>query len=122
MANEKIVEMQDIVKNFPGVRALDHVDFDLYKGEIHVLVGENGAGKSTLVKILAGVLSLDSGTIQIDGSPVSIPNPSRAQQLGIGIVYQESNLSPYLTVAQNIFIRHEPFRLGFMVDVKEETQ
>ena len=121
MANEKIVEMQDIVKNFPGVRALDHVDFDLYKGEIHVLVGENGAGKSTLVKILAGVLSLDSGTIQIDGSPVSIPNPSRAQQLGIGIVYQESNLSPYLTVAQNIFIRHEPFRLGFMVDVKEET-
>jgi ribose transport system ATP-binding protein len=120
--NGKIVEMQDIVKNFPGVRALDHVDFDLYKGEIHVLVGENGAGKSTLVKILAGVLSLDNGTIQMNGTSVSIPNPSRAQQLGIGIVYQESNLSPYLTVAQNIFIRHEPFQMGLLVDVKEETR
>lgn len=122
MANGKIVEMRDIVKNFPGVRALDHVDFDLYKGEIHVLVGENGAGKSTLIKILAGVLPLDSGTVQIDGAPVSIPNPSRAQQLGIGVVFQESNLSPYLTVAQNIFIRHEPLQLGLMVDVKEETR
>ena len=122
MANGKIVEMQDIVKNFPGVRALDHVDFDLYKGEIHVLVGENGAGKSTLVKLLAGVLPLESGTIQVDGVAVSIPNPRRAQQLGIGIVYQESNLSPYLTVAQNIFIRHEPFRMGLLVDVKEETR
>ena len=122
MANGKIVEMQNIVKNFPGVRALDHVDFDLYKGEIHVLVGENGAGKSTLVKILAGVLPLDSGTIQMDGGAVSIPNPSRAQQLGIGIVYQESNLSPYLTVAQSIFIRHEPIQMGLLVDVKEETR
>jgi len=122
LENGKIVEMLDIVKTFPGVRALDHVDFDLFKGEIHVLVGENGAGKSTLVKILAGVLPLEGGTIQIDGAVVSIPNPSRAQQLGIGIVYQESNLSPYLTVAQNIFIRHEPFRMGLLVDVKEETR
>ncbi len=120
MADGKIIEMQDIVKTFPGVRALDHVDFDLYKGEIHVLVGENGAGKSTLVKILAGVLPLDSGTVQMDGVQVKIPNPTRAQQMGIGIVYQESNLSPYLTVAQNIFIRHEPASLGIMVDVKEE--
>jgi ribose transport system ATP-binding protein len=121
LANGKIVEMQDIVKTFPGVRALDHVDFDLYKGEIHVLVGENGAGKSTLIKILAGVLPLDSGIIQIDGASVNIPNPSRAQHLGIGVVFQESNLSPYLTVAQSIFIRHEPIKMGLLVDVKEET-
>ena len=121
-ANSKIVEMQDIVKNFPGVRALDHVDFDLCKGEIHVLVGENGAGKSTLVKILAGVLPLDQGTIQVDGAPVRIPNPARAHQLGIGIVFQETTLSPYLTVAQNIYTRHEPLVAGFIVDVKEETR
>lgn len=114
--------MQGIVKNFPGVRALDNVDFDLRKGEIHVLVGENGAGKSTLVKILAGVFSADRGTIRVEGSAVRIPNPSRAQQLGIGIVYQESSLAPYLTVAQNIFIRHEPFRLSFVVDVEEEVR
>jgi ribose transport system ATP-binding protein len=122
LANGKIVEMLNIVKLFPGVRALDHVDFDLRKGEIHVLVGENGAGKSTLVKILAGVLPLDQGTVQVDGSLVNIPNPGRAQQLGIGIVFQESNLSPYLTVAQNIFVRHEPFRMGFVVDVREEER
>ena len=122
MANGKIVEMHDIVKNFPGVRALDHVDFDLYKGEIHVLVGENGAGKSTLVKILAGVLPLDGGSIRIDDVPVNISNPSRAQNLGIGMVFQESNLSPYLTVAQNIFIRHEKLNMGFFVDVKEESR
>jgi ribose transport system ATP-binding protein len=122
LENEKIVEMQGIVKNFPGVRALDHVDFDLNKGEIHVLVGENGAGKSTLVKILAGVLPLDGGAVLLEGAPVNISSPRRAQQMGIGIVYQESNLSPYLTVAQNIFIRHEPAALGFMVNVKEETR
>jgi ribose transport system ATP-binding protein len=121
-ANSKIVEMQNIVKTFPGVRALDHVDFDLRKGEIHVLVGENGAGKSTLVKILAGVLPLDQGTIQVNGQEVQIPNPARAHQLGIGIVFQESTLSPYLTVAQNIYTRHEPLAGGFLVDVKEETR
>lgn len=118
--SKQIIEMQGIVKTFPGVLALDKVDFDLNKGEIHVLVGENGAGKSTLVKILAGVLPLDHGTIQLDGTPVRVANPTRAQKLGIAIVFQESNLSPFLTVAQNIFIRHEPKRAGFVVDVKEE--
>jgi ribose transport system ATP-binding protein len=114
--------MEGIVKNFPGVRALDQVNFDLRKGEIHVLVGENGAGKSTLVKILAGVLSMDSGTVKVDDAPVSITDPGRAQELGIGIVFQESNLSPYLTVAQNIYVKHEPFRFGFIVNVKEEMR
>ncbi len=120
--NGRIVEMQGIVKNFPGVRALDKVDFELNKGEIQALVGENGAGKSTLVKILAGVLPLDHGSIYIDGAPVRITNPSKAQQLGIGIVFQESNLSPYLSVAQNIFISHEPFQAGFVVDVGAEVR
>jgi ribose transport system ATP-binding protein len=119
--SSKLVEMRGIVKDFPGVRALDSVDFDLREGEIHVLVGENGAGKSTLVKILAGVLPLDHGTIQFDGAPIHITNPGQAQRLGIGIVFQESNLSPYLTVAQNIFINHEPFQAGFVVNINEEV-
>lgn len=120
--NEIIVDMKNISKNFPGVRALDRVDFDLRKGEIHVLVGENGAGKSTLVKILAGVLPLEQGTIYIDDALVNIHNPGHAQQLGVSIVYQETNLSPYLSVAQNMFIHHEPTRFGFMVDVVEEKR
>ncbi len=117
-----IVEMQGIVKDFPGVRALDEVDLDLRKGEIHAIVGENGAGKSTLVKILAGVLPMEHGTIQIDGTATRIVNPRLAQHLGINIVFQESQLSPYLTVRQNIFLRHEPLRMGFVVDVVEERR
>lgn len=107
---------------FPGVRALDGVDFDVYPGEVHVLVGENGAGKSTLMKILAGVLPLESGNVLVDGSIVRISDPHRAQRLGIGIVFQESNLAPYLTVAQNIFIMHEPLNMGFIVDRAEEVR
>jgi len=123
MDKEKIlIKAEGVIKDFPGVRALDKVDFDLRKGEIHVLVGENGAGKSTLVKILAGVLPLEHGTIYIDGAQAHITNPSQAQKLRIGIVFQESNLSPYLTVAQNIFISHEPFRAGFVVDVGKEVR
>jgi ribose transport system ATP-binding protein len=114
--------MQGIIKDFPGVRALNEVDFNLRRGEVHVLVGENGAGKSTLVKILAGVLPPDHGTILMDGAPIRITNPRKAQQMGIGIVFQESNLSPYLTVAQNLFISHEPVSAGFVVDVKAEVR
>ncbi len=122
MTDDVIVDMQEVVKNFPGVKALDRVSFNLHKGEIHVLVGENGAGKSTLVKILAGILPLDHGSICLNGDPVRIGSPRHAQGLGIGILYQESNLSPYLTVAQNIHLCHEPIRLGFMIDVGEETR
>jgi ABC-type sugar transport system ATPase subunit len=78
--NHRLVEMQGIVKDFPGVRALDQVDFDLREGEIHALVGENGAGKSTLVKILAGVLPLDHCAIKLNGARVRITSPRRAQQ------------------------------------------
>lgn len=118
--NEIIIKMQDIVKYFPGVCALNNVDFDLYKGEIHALIGENGAGKSTLVKILSGVTRLDHGVIYLNGAAVYITTPKKAQELGISIVFQESNLSPYLTVAQNVFVSHESLRHGFIVDVKAE--
>jgi ribose transport system ATP-binding protein len=120
--NSVVVDMRGIVKDFPGVRALDGVDFDLRAGEVHLLVGENGAGKSTLVKILAGVEPLDRGTISINGEKVSVRDPAHAQNLGVGIVYQEMNLVPYLTVAQNIFMRREPVRAGFVVDVAEENR
>jgi len=119
--NVPLLEMKSISKAFPGVQALDQVDFDLYPGEAHVMVGENGAGKSTLVKILSGVVPLTNGTILFDGTSVNINNPSQAQKLGIGIVYQETSLSPYLTVAQNIFLCHEPFRMGFILDVDKEV-
>jgi ABC-type sugar transport system, ATPase component len=102
MKNEKLVEMCHITKNFPGVRALDDVDFDLCCGETHVLIGENGAGKSTLVKILAGVYPLETGSILINGEGKRFHNTSDAQKMGISIVFQECNLIPTLTVAQNI--------------------
>ncbi len=120
--SDVLVEMRGIVKDFPGVRALNGVDLELRRGEVHVLVGENGAGKSTLVKILAGVYGLDAGTIALKGHPTHIHGPAHAQDIGIGIVYQEPNLVPHLTVAQNIFVRHEPLRAGFMVDVGQENE
>lgn len=107
--SEKIVlRMQGITKRFPGVLALDGVDFDLRPGEVHVLLGENGAGKSTLIKVLAGVFPPDSGTIYIDGKAVSFLNPGDAQAAGISVIYQELNLVPYLSVAENIMLGHEP--------------
>lgn len=98
--------MRGIYKEFPGVKALQNVDFTLRKGEVHALMGENGAGKSTLVKCLTGVYEKDSGEIRIDGKdePVSIRSPQDAQNLGISTVYQEITLCPNLTVAENIFI------------------
>ncbi|MGW2613883.1 sugar ABC transporter ATP-binding protein [Streptomyces sp. NPDC001500] len=107
-----VLEMAGIVKEFPGVRALSDVDFRLFPGEIHALMGENGAGKSTLIKVLTGVYSLDGGTITLDGRSVRITSPLQAQQAGISTVYQEVNLCPNLSVAENIFIGREPTRLG----------
>ena len=110
MAEERrlLLRMEQIDKRFPGVHALDHVDFDLYEGEIHVLLGENGAGKSTLMKILSGAVSRDSGRIWIGGREglveVSDLTPERTKALGIGMVYQELSLVPYLSVAENIFL------------------
>ncbi|SHI25525.1 sugar ABC transporter ATP-binding protein [Streptomyces sp. 3214.6] len=107
-----VLEMAGIVKEFPGVRALSDVDFRLFPGEIHALMGENGAGKSTLIKVLTGVYSLDGGTITLDGRSVRIASPLQAQQAGISTVYQEVNLCPNLSVAENIFIGREPTRMG----------
>ena len=104
--------MEGIDKTFPGVQALEKVDFNLKKGEIHALVGENGAGKSTLIKVLTGVEKPDAGVINYDGKVVSIKSPQNAQELGISMVYQEVNLCTNLTIAENILIGREPHKWG----------
>jgi monosaccharide-transporting ATPase len=110
--NNNIVTMEGIYKSFPGVQALEDVDFSLKRGEIHALVGENGAGKSTLIKVLTGVERQDSGTITLAGKEVLIHSPQHAQALGISTVYQEINLCPNLTVAENILIGQQPMKYG----------
>ncbi|MEU8383391.1 sugar ABC transporter ATP-binding protein [Streptosporangium sp. NPDC048865] len=107
-----IVRMSGIGKQFPGVRALDGVDFRLLPGEVHALMGENGAGKSTLIKVLTGVYDIDEGEIELEGRRVAFSGPPAAQQAGISTVYQEVNLCPNLSVAENIFVGREPRRFG----------
>lgn len=102
-----ILTMKEIDKSFPGVHALDHVNLEVRKGEVHALMGENGAGKSTLMKVLTGIYSKDSGTITFEGKEVEFSNPREAQDAGIVIVHQELNMLSHLTVAQNIFIGRE---------------
>jgi len=102
------LEMRGISKTYPGVRALDGVSFSVLPGEVHALVGENGAGKSTLMKILAGAEPKDSGEILIDGQPAAIDSPQAAIHLGISIIYQEFNLVPYMSAAENIYLGREP--------------
>ena len=109
-----ILLMKGISKTFPGVTALEDVDFALRRGEIHALVGENGAGKSTLIKVLTGVEHPDAGTIELDGKTVQVRSPQHSQELGISTVYQEVNLCTNISVAENIMLGHEPQRLGFM--------
>ena len=104
---EKILEMKNIVKTFPGVKALDHAYIDLYAGEVNAFLGENGAGKSTLMKVLTGVYQKDEGEIIYNGKSVNFKNPKEAQENGISIIYQEFNLLPHLSVADNIFITRE---------------
>jgi len=111
-SDKDIITMEGIHKSFPGVQALEDVDFTLKRGEIHALVGENGAGKSTLIKALTGVERPNKGTITVDGKEVSIRSPQHAQKLGISTVYQEVNLCPNLTVAENILIGREPMKWG----------
>src|SRR5659263_229591 len=114
---EILVQMEGIDKYFPGVHALDNCQFELLKGEVHALVGENGAGKSTLMKVLTGIYNKDGGTIRYKGREVEICNPKEAQNLGIGIIHQELNLIPHLTVAENIYIGREQM-LGPFLDNK----
>ena len=117
MEQNVVLEMRDISKNFTGVRALSHVDFTLRKGEIHALMGENGAGKSTLIKVLTGVHEFESGSIHMNGENKDIINhsPQEAQANGISTVYQEVNLCPNLTVAENLFIGREPRNKAGMI-------
>ncbi|MEZ9230844.1 sugar ABC transporter ATP-binding protein [Vibrio amylolyticus] len=105
---QPVVEMRGIEKYFPGVHALKNINFDLYQGEVHALMGENGAGKSTLMKILSGIYKRDDGDMKIDGKLVSPNTPKEAQDLGVGIVHQELSLMNDLNAAQNVFIGNEP--------------
>jgi len=107
-----IVEMRKINKVFPGVKALSDVDFRLFRGEVHAIMGQNGAGKSTLVKVLTGVYKQDSGEMLLEGRAIKPDSPQAAQKLGINTVYQEVNLCLNLSVAENIFIGKEPKKLG----------
>ncbi|WP_338324748.1 ATP-binding cassette domain-containing protein [Nonomuraea polychroma] len=106
--------MRGIGKSFLGVRVLSGVDLDVTAGEVHAVVGENGAGKSTLMKIICGVHAPDEGTIEIDGRPASFGHPLDAQRSGIAIIYQEFNLLPERTVAENVFLGREPVRRGLV--------
>ena len=107
-SNNVLVEIKDVSKHFPGVKALDHVSLSIRRGEVHALSGEKGAGKSTLIKILTGVYTYDEGSIIFDGSPVAFKSTNESQKAGIGSVYQELNMIPYLSVAENIYIGDYP--------------
>ena len=113
-AGVELLRVEGLVKNFPGVVALDGVSFDLHAGEVHVLLGENGAGKSTLIKCLAGVYQPDGGQVFVDGSPVHIHNTAQAQALGIATIYQEFNLVPQLSVAENVMLGRQPRSFGIV--------
>jgi ribose transport system ATP-binding protein len=118
-SSEVILDVENVSKGFPGVKALDNVSFSLRKGEVHALVGENGAGKSTLMKILSGVYQADEGTIRYKGKVVSFGDVTQASKAGIGIIYQELNLIPHLSVAANIFIGREPLTRFGTLDEKK---
>ena len=104
---EVIVSMKDICKSFPGVKALDHVQFELRSGEVMALLGENGAGKSTLMKILSGVYTRDSGSLEIFGKEYGDLTPKQAQEAGVAIIHQELNMCKHLSVAENMFLGRE---------------
>ena len=115
MADENyVLEARGIMKVFGNHIALDKVDFGLKPGEVHALLGENGAGKSTLIKILTGAYQPSGGEVLVDGTPVTLNNPQHAQTYGIGTVYQEVNLLPNRSVAENLYLGHQPTRFGFV--------
>lgn len=116
-----LIRMEHISKSFPGVAALDDVPLELKSGEIHALLGENGAGKSTLIKVLTGVEERDGGSVLLEGVPIFPQSPQDAQKLGISTVYQEVNLCPNLSVAENIYIGREPKKRG-SIDWKKINQ
>ena len=111
-----LLNVRGITKRFPGVLALDHVDLELKRGEVHAVVGENGAGKSTLIKIIGGVLRSDEGAIEFEGEAISHLDPHGAQKLGISIIHQESELAPTLSVAENLFLGRQPRHFKCFID------
>jgi ribose transport system ATP-binding protein len=115
-ATVPLLEVEEVTKTFPGVRALSDMRLELRAGEVLALVGENGAGKSTLMKLLSGIHAADSGLFRFNGEPLAITGPRHATELGISIIHQEFNLVPHLTVAQNVFIGREPRRLRVLLD------
>lgn len=119
--DEIVLSMEHISKEFPGVKALDDVQLNLYKGEVHALMGENGAGKSTMIKVVTGVHTKTEGTIKLNGNEINPHSPEDAQKEGISTVYQEINLCPNLTVAENIYIGRQPMKRG-RVDWKKMNQ
>ncbi len=120
--SEYIVELDNVGKSFPGVKALDNVSFRLKSGEVLALLGENGAGKSTLMKILSGVYTKDVGTMKIFGEPVEDMTPLKAQEIGIAIIHQELNMCDHLTVAQNIFLGKEITKGGILSDEEMKNE
>src|ERR671932_587612 len=111
-----ILELRGITKQFPGVLANDHIDFDLRRGEVHALLGENGAGKSTLMNIVYGLYSADEGQILVNGKPVQFHSPHDAIANGVGMVHQHFMLIPVMTVAENIVLANEPRHAGLLLD------
>jgi ribose transport system ATP-binding protein len=111
-----VLEARGISKSFPGIKALDEASLTVRRGRLHALLGENGAGKSTLMNILAGVFPPDSGEIWLEGDPVSFRNPREAREAGIAIIFQELNLIPHLSIAQNIFLGREPLMRSGLID------
>ncbi|MBX6723165.1 MAG: sugar ABC transporter ATP-binding protein, partial [Dactylosporangium sp.] len=114
MTADPILRLTDVVKTFPGVRALDGVSLSVRAGEVHCLLGQNGAGKSTLIKVLAGVHRPDSGSVTWLGSPVAFHTPQAAMKAGIATIYQELDLVDDLSIAENVYLGHEPRRFGFV--------
>ncbi len=109
-----LLEIRGLTKSFPGVPALSAVDFTMYAGEVHALLGENGAGKSTLIKVITGVYQRDAGSILLQGKAIEPKSPRDAQVMGISAVYQEVNLIPTLSVAENIYLGRQPKRWGLI--------
>ncbi|VBB09684.1 abc transporter [Lucifera butyrica] len=122
MADELCLTARKIIKVYPGTLALNQVDFNVYRGKVNVLIGENGAGKSTLMKIIAGIEQPTEGTIQLNGETVRIRDTREADAMGIGIIHQELNLFPNLTVAQNIFMGREYTRGGILIEHKKHLE
>ena len=120
MLGAPLVEISNLSKSFPGVKALDNISVNFFPGEVHVLLGENGAGKSTLIKVLSGVYQRDSGNIKLNGRDVDFSNTKQAISSGISVIHQELSLVPDLTIAENIFLGREIKRGKLPLLNKEE--